>query len=648
MVMHMAVKKILLIIIEVLLMKYSDNKDYKVIAFVTACIHYDATELRVKMMAKKCKENNCKVIFYSTQTDFVEDAHSEQIGNRETAIFDIIDVEKFDAIILMTETFKEHELKEKFVKRALDANVPVISVEERLDGCVNVAFDYKTPFRMIVKHMVEHHGYKKINFMGGFKGLSFADERLDIYREVLEENGIEYDERRVYYGDFWELPTIAAMDKMFEDWDEMPEAIICANDVMAITVCDCLKKKGYKVPEDIAVSGFDGMEVEKYHYPRLLTSGNNQSLFIDGMFKLVNSPELKVEEKDLLIPAYEGMQIGGSCGCKKLETVNAAEEMIKLKTDMQEQMIYQSRLGRTIVSSGNNKEKGMVEKIIPKHLGVLNYYDFWFVATHRLLTDSYLPMTEDAKACKNIIHYIAKDKGADVEYISDMKDYEIVPNFYEYLESDHPLLVMSVQNPEDEMGYAVIRFDDDKFKCLSYAGFLSHFRYLLEMIRMSKVAMDVYRNDALTEIMNRNGFYEKYQNIMRNNVVEEITVISMDLYKFKDINDTFGHAEGDIALMNVGRIINESLQKGEIGARFGGDEFLIVLYKANQRERKDEIIKSLEEKADEYNRNNRKDYKILFSIGTYTGNVQERNLDYILRQADKHMYKHKSEQRMRE
>lgn len=626
-------------------MKYSDSKDYKVIAFVMACIHVEATEIRVKTVAKMCKEHNCRVVFYSTQTDFKDDIHREQIGNSEMAIFDVIDVEKFDAIVLMSESFKENELKTRFVKRALSANVPVISVETFMDGCMNVEFDYKTPFRAIVEHMVEYHGYKKINFMSGNKGISFAEDRLQIYKEVLEKNGIKYDDKRVYYGDFWELPTIAAMDKMFEDWDEMPEAIICANDVMAITVCDCLKKKGYKVPQDIAVSGFDGMEIEKYHYPRLLTSGNNDSMFVEGIFTLINSKNFRVEEKKIIIPAYSEIQIGGSCGCSAMETVNAAEEMVKLKTDMQEQMIYQSRLGRTIVSSGDNKEQGMVEKIIPKHLGVLNYYDFWFVAKHRLLTDSYLPSTEEDDV-KNIIHYKVKDKAVDVEYITGMKDYEIVPDFYEYLESEHPLLVMSVQNPEDEMGYAVIRFDEDKFKCLSYAGFLSHFRYLLEMIRMSKVAMDVYRNDALTEIMNRNGFYEKYQNIMRNNVVEEITVISMDLYKFKDINDTFGHAEGDIALMNVGRIINESLQKGEIGARFGGDEFLIVLYKANQRERKDEIIKSLEEKADEYNRNNRKDYKILFSIGTYTGNVQERNLDYILRQADKHMYKHKSEQRM--
>ena len=626
-------------------MKYSDGKDYKVIAFVMACIHIDATETRVKAVAKQCMEHNCRVVFYSTQTDFKNDIHKEQIGNSETAIFDIIDVEKFDAIVLMSESFKENELKEKFVKRALDANVPVIAVESPMEGCINVTFDYKTPFKMIVKHMVEHHGYRRINFMSGNKGISFAEDRLQIYKEVLEENGIPYDEKRVYYGDFWELPTIAAMNKMFEDWEEMPEAIICANDVMAITVCDCLKKRGYKVPKDVAVSGFDGMEVEQYHYPRLLTSGNNKSMFIDGIFRLVNSKELEASEKDVMIPAYSDIQIGGSCGCPSREALNAAETIVKLKTDMQEQMIYQSRLGRTIVSSGNNKERSMVEKIIPKHLGVLNYYDFWFVAKHRLLTETYLPANEEDNACKNVIHYTVNDNTTDVEYITGMKDYEIIPDFYKYLESEHPLLVMSVQNPEDTMGYAVIRFDEDEFKCLSYAGFLSHFRYLLEMIRIRKVAMDVYRNDALTEILNRNGFYEEFQKIMRNNYIEELTVISMDLCKFKSINDTYGHAEGDIALINVGRIINEILTKGEIGARLGGDEFIIVLYKQNQKERKEEIISLLEKKADEFNERNRKDYKLIFSIGAYTGNIQERNLDYFLKEADKLMYKHKSEQK---
>ena len=96
--------------------------------------------------------------------------------------------------------------------RANAAGTPVIAVDRELPGRVNVMFDY---------------------------------------REVLEEHGIAYDDRRVYYGQFWEKPTHQEMERMLQEWEELPEAIVCANDAMAIAVNDFLKKKGYRVPDEL-------------------------------------------------------------------------------------------------------------------------------------------------------------------------------------------------------------------------------------------------------------------------------------------------------------------------------------------------------------------------------------------------------------
>lgn len=625
-------------------MKYSDGKDYKVVALVMSCVHLEETERMIKQVAKQCENYNCKVVFFSSHSDFYKNALLEQMDNAEVALFDIIQVEYFDAIIFMAETFKDEEVKQKLVSRALKANVPIIAVDAKIEGCINITYDYKNPFREIVKHMVEYHGYREINYMSGNKGVSFSEERLETFKEVLEENGIPFEPERVYYGDFWEQPTIREMDRMFDEWKHMPEAIICANDVMAITVCDCLRKKGYLVPEEIAVSGFDGAEIEQYHEPRLLTSENDRGLVIDTIFNIINSKDSKIEEKDIVLPAYSSLQIGGSCGCHKKPAKNGAREVVELKSNMQEQMIYQASLGRTIINYGGSGDKQIVETIIPKHLGVLNYYEFWFVAKHRLLTESYL-ISKASEDDVNVIHYVGHGKQADVDYSTGMKKDEIIPDFHRHLESGKPLLVMAIPNAEDEMGYSVIKFDEDKFKCVSYSGFLSHFRYVLEMIRVRRELIEVYRNDVLTGIYNRNGFYEKMKHIMQDDSIEKLTVISIDMYKFKKINDTFGHAEGDKALQFVGQIIKESLRSGEISARIGGDEFLIVLYKNNQDDRAKEIIESLNSKAHIYNQNNEKDYQIIFSIGTYTDTHKERSLDYFLKGADERMYAHKSKQK---
>ncbi len=623
-------------------MKYSDGKDYKVVAFVMACIHLEETERMIKQIAKQSEEYNCKVVYYSTHSDFFRSRLYEQMDSAENALFDIIPVEYFDAVIFMAESFKDEELNKKLIDRALMAKVPVICVDKLMEGCINISFDYKNPFREIVKHIVEYHGYREINYMSGNKGVSFSEERLEIFKEVLEENGIPFEPERVYYGNFWEQPTIREMDRMFAEWKRMPEAIVCANDVMAITVCDCLKKKGYLVPEDVAVSGFDGAEIEQYHEPRLLTSGKDRALVTDTIFEIINSGN--TEARQIIIPAYRDLKIGSSCGCSKKSVKNGASEVVELKTNMLELMIYQANLGRTIINYGGSGDKKMVEEIIPNHLGVLNYSEFWFVAKHRLLTENYL-VNDDSDNEANVIHYVGRGKKADVDYSVGLKEYEIVPDFYKHLESGSPLLVMSIPNVEDEKGYSVIKFDADKFKCISYSGFLVHFRYVLEMIRVRRELIEVYRNDLLTGVYNRSGFYEKMKNVMDNCEVKQITIISIDLYKFKRINDTFGHAEGDKALEFVGKIIKDTVKGYEIPARIGGDEFLIVLYKDEQEKRAEEIISTLNAKAEAYNKKNKKDYEIILSIGTYSDSHKNHSLDHFLKGADERMYAHKSKQR---
>lgn len=79
---------------------------------------------------------------------------------------------------------------------------------------------------------------------------------------------------------------------------EFPQAIICANDAMAITACSILRERGIKVPEDVIVTGFDGIELEQYNSPRLTTAAADNDVLgekiinaIDHMMNGVPLPE---------------------------------------------------------------------------------------------------------------------------------------------------------------------------------------------------------------------------------------------------------------------------------------------------------------------------------------------------------------------
>ncbi len=625
--------------------KYSDNKNYKVIAFVHARFSTDDQQDVIKTITKKSAEHNCKVVFFSTLTNF----YKQDLDAGEVRLYDMIPLEKFDAVVYMAETFKSDIGQRKFVQRAIKKGVPVIAVDHYVPGCINISFDYKDAFRKIVKHMVEFHGYRNINFMAGIPNNSFSDERIDVYKSVLEENGIPFDSKKVYYGYFWEVPTTEAMNEMLEESTELPEAIICANDTMALTVCDYLSKKGYRVPEDVAVSGFDGVEVGQYHQPRLLTSRYDGDAFADALFELINSENCVLGETEYKVSAYSKMQIGGSCGCTGLAGLDATAKIIQIQTDMNRQMEYQVNLGRLVAKYGAGEGMEIIQKVIPDQLKNMFYHEFWLCSEKRILIVDYPGYSDAGQKSEesfNAIHYIKNENDVSIDYIEHTPLEELVPDMEQRLESEYPLLVVPVPNQEDPNAYTVISMDTENFWYTAYSGFVFHLRFLLDMQQSKKMLMQLYRKDALTGVLNRNGFYVTMNQIMEFSNVKELTVISLDMCKFKHINDTYGHAEGDFALGKVGEIIRSSTTHRDITARIGGDEFLIVLFRENQKQRTEEIIASINEKADAFNAENKKDYKLIFSIGVCSEKMENHTLDYFLREADQKMYEHKKEQKM--
>ena len=626
--------------------KYSDGKNYKVVAFILACFSAEAQKELIKIVTKKSREHHCKVVFFSTLSTYYEMDPDEG----EIRIFDMVQVEKYDAVVLMSETFKVEDGQAELVRRATEAGVPVIAVDHYVKGCINITFDYKEAFREIVKHMVEVHGYRDLSFMGGGPDNSFSNDLLEAYKEVLEQNKISFDPARVYHGYFWEKPTVAAMDKMLQENPVLPRAIICANDTMALTVCEYLRQRGFRVPEDVAVSGFDGLEAGIYHKPQLLTSVYDSALFSDELFRLINSGFCINKEQNLKVAAYNRMQIGGSCGCQGIEGADAAAKIIQIKSELYHQMEYQTLLGKMVAGYGNDDGMEIVQKVIPNRLKKINYTDFWLCSGKRLLVSDY-PFGISPIRSKNFgpvchtIHFKNQDNGEKINYIEQEQNGNLIPNMEEYLEADVPLLVITIPAKEAQDVYAVISMENEQFWYMGCASFVLHLRFLLDMQYSKKLLMQLYRTDALTGVLNRNGFYDMVNQMLQNSIVRELTIISLDMCDFKKINDTYGHAEGDEALKAVGTILKDSIERREIAARIGGDEFLIALFGNNQKTRSLELVEELNKKTEAFNSNCNKGYKLIFSIGVHTEEMEEHSLDYFLQKADKKMYEHKNEQK---
>lgn len=113
-------------------------------------------------------------------------------------------------------------------------------------------------------------GRRRIGLINGQNGVDASRDRLKGYRQALSSNDIPYDPALVRWGN-WEPSTGYQMTHELLDLDEPPNAIFCANDMMAVGCYTALAERNLKVPQDIAVIGFDDREIAQFTHPPLTT-----------------------------------------------------------------------------------------------------------------------------------------------------------------------------------------------------------------------------------------------------------------------------------------------------------------------------------------------------------------------------------------
>ena len=100
-----------------------------------------------------------------------------------------------------------------------------------------------------------------------------------------------------------------------------------------------------------------------------------------------------------------------------------------------------------------------------------------------------------------------------------------------------------------------------------------------ELQKKERRLIELSITDELTGLFNKRWFSSKIQSEIRHSkrVSHPLSLIILDVDRFKDFNDTYGHAAGDKVLAKLGAIIIEGLREGDIGCRYGGEEFAVIL-----------------------------------------------------------------------
>lgn len=189
---------------------------------------------------------------------------------------------------------------------------PVCTIGGRHRGVPSVGIDNASGVRQLVRHLIKQHGRRRIAFVTGDGEES--DERFSGYREALNDLGLPVDPCLVVQGHFMPEHGRNAVARLFADGAPPCDAIVTANDWMALGALEALRDRSLRVPEDIALVGFDDIEEARYWAPALTTARQDpRQLAIEATRLVLARVRGQATPPDKLLPVIP--QYRRSCGC---------------------------------------------------------------------------------------------------------------------------------------------------------------------------------------------------------------------------------------------------------------------------------------------------------------------------------------------
>lgn len=632
------------------------------IALITTELENVYQQRVMKGMFSQCAKYGYDAAVFSTLVDTTHSMKDNLKG--ELNIFKLINFDLFDGVIItpnplfaMDDGTLESAMLEMFREKC---HCKVVALDLPFGDYEVVCTDDTGAFYEIAKHIYEVHHKQKVYFLTGFQGYDVSRQRLEGFLKYTSEHGIRVPEEHIFYGDYWYTSGERLGDEIGSGTVEMPDAVICASDHMAIGLVNRLRAHGISVPGQIAVTGYDATQEAAFndiyissYEPRVCETA---AMAVNKIRSFLE-PEAECQDTALR-EGDAGLRTGESCGC--------APDMTYWKKCIDVCLLHRKTNWTDFVEKpidvGMLMDSYMLEKITgaPDHMTCLDriygaayllhpYGDLWLCMKENWLDMEDVVTSGYPDRMRVFLHAQAANDTEAAKSVGFCDEAgprsfdtgQMLPELWE--EHEPSVFYFLPVHAEAVMyGYTVVR--NSLLQKYIVGHLYRHWiRFVSNAISMTRIRNQLFElsmKDPATGLYNRRGMREWL--VGKKDTEEMVFFILADMDGLKYINDTFGHADGDYSLMTIAEALKENTGWNEIGARIGGDEFLLVGAGQYSEEEVRQKLTRIAQSVAEKSAASGKAYEISASFGFALGRAEtDKEIDGLIEAADARMYEEK-------
>lgn len=613
---------------------------------------------------QKIREENADVnlyVFNSSGNWNLDDDYSYGEYN----IYNLPDLKDFDGIMLSVNNIKYPEVIDSLVDKIRKSKIPAISLETKFDGMYFLGIDnYKAMYGM-VEHTITKHQCRSIWYIAGPENNFEAQERLAAYKDCMEHYNLPVSEQNIVFGDFTYETGQSGFEKMLQENypQDFPDAVVCANDSIALGVCSKAEEYDFSVPGNFIVTGFDHIDDAAYFTPGITTVDRNRQ-------------EIGYQAAELFLNLWKGMEtkqavyvpyhyiFTESCECTDVPCVNersylkshiisniahekSQEELLNFTNALDTCNYYREMFGCLFQNMAEFKCSKFVVAVDKRILAFKSNSSYWNpVDVYKLFqTEGYPPTME--------IIYGYDDRKREIGYKGSISG--LFPKCEDET-GGNIFLFAPLHFRRRAIGYIAVENDKyltDNQLWLSVVNELNsameHLFRKEQLERINRELSSLYIRDALTTIYNREGYKQLAYPLFYNKKTrgEKLVIMFLDLDRLKEINDTYGHKLGDLALQGVANAMTKCCGMESLPIRYGGDEYVLIAPYESE-EAAEQLKRAIIRETAEIGKTSCMPFDLEVSVGyVCTDPSSPDGLDDYIKQADRLMYQEKKEKKMR-